>query len=261
MEFAQMHIKAMRIKAALIIAASATTMFAASLSFGQVEPRISKTAQPAQPVAVELFTSQGCSSCPPADALLEKLARIDGIIAISRPVTYWDRLGWKDTLAREENTTLQRAYSSRGLIGRNGVYTPQLVIDGQFGVIGSDVRQIVPMIQASSPAPAAIAVRPQDDGSVVVGLAGETPGAAELILVAMKSHVNVRVVRGENGDRALRYTNVLRSETKIADWNGGKADTKIAPSLLQQEGSDRYALLLRRKNAGPILAAKRVPTS
>jgi len=249
----------MRIKAALTITTVAAAFFAANAAFGQVEPRISKTAKPAQPVAVELFTSQGCSSCPPADNLLARLAEIDGIVAISRPVTYWDRRGWKDTLAREENTILQRAYAQRGLIGRGGVYTPQLVIDGQFGVIGSDIRQIVPMIQASSPAPAAIAVRPQKDGSVIIGLAGESSGPAELVLVALKSHETVRVVRGENGNRALQYTNVLLNETAIADWNGGTADAKIPQALLQQGGADRYALLLRRKNAGPILAARKIP--
>jgi len=247
----------MQIKIALMIAAATLAALATSLSYGQTQPRISKAAKPAQPVAVELFTSQGCSSCPPADRLLEKLAQIEGIIAISRPVTYWDRLGWKDTLAREENTTLQRAYARKGLVGRNGVYTPQLVIDGKFGVIGSDVRQIVPMIQASSSAPAAIALRPQEDGSVIVGLAGTSDKQAELILVAMKSKETVRIVRGENGNQSLGYTNVLKNETKLTDWNGGKADTRISPEQLQQDGADRYALLLRQKNAGPILAASR----
>ena len=82
------------------------------------------------PVLLELFTSQGCSSCPPADRLAERLTKEPGLLVISRPVTYWDRLGWKDTLAREENTQLQRAYAARGLAGENGVFTPQIVIDG-----------------------------------------------------------------------------------------------------------------------------------
>ena len=84
---------------------------------------------PVTPVAVELFTSQGCSSCPPADALLEALAKQPNIIAITRPVTYWDKLGWKDTLGRPENTRLQTAYAAKGKEG-SGVYTPQTVVQG-----------------------------------------------------------------------------------------------------------------------------------
>ena len=92
-----------------------------------------------------------------------------------------------------------------------------------------------------------------------MGLAGETPSDAELVLVAMKSHETVRIARGENGNRSLGYTNVVRGETRIANWNGGKADTKIPASSLNQTGADRYALLLRVKDSGPILAARNIP--
>ena len=97
------------------------------------------------PVVIELFTSQGCSSCPPADMLASRLAKDDTLLVISRPVTYWDRLGWKDTLARPQNTALQRAYASKGNEG-SGVYTPQIVVNGGDGAVGSregDIRSIV----------------------------------------------------------------------------------------------------------------------
>ena len=96
------------------------------------------------PVVIELFTSQGCSSCPPADRLLATLARDPGVIAVSRPVTYWDRLGWKDTLAREENTRRQYAYAAR--FRRDGVYTPQAVVDGRYQTVGSDREALVALL-------------------------------------------------------------------------------------------------------------------
>ena len=93
------------------------------------------------PVAVELFTSQGCSSCPPADALIEKLAKEPNIIAITRPVTYWDNMGWKDTLGREANTALQRSYAARGGEG-SGVYTPQAMVQGEAAAVGSSEAKL-----------------------------------------------------------------------------------------------------------------------
>ncbi|HJW42010.1 MAG TPA: DUF1223 domain-containing protein [Rhizomicrobium sp.] len=93
-----------------------------------------------RPIVVELFTSQGCSSCPPADALLGRLAQRPGVIAISLPITYWDMLGWKDTLASEANTRRQKAYAAA--MGHGGVYTPQIVVDGVVDVVGSRVSQV-----------------------------------------------------------------------------------------------------------------------
>src|SRR6185436_15639063 len=90
---------------------------------------------PSRPIVVELFTSQGCASCPPADALLGKLAKRGDVIALSLPVTYWDMLGWKDTLASEVFTKRQKAYAA--MMGHGGVYTPQVVIDGVVDVVGS----------------------------------------------------------------------------------------------------------------------------
>ncbi|WP_432201447.1 DUF1223 domain-containing protein [Erythrobacter sp. W53] len=213
---------------------------------------------PETPVAIELFTSQGCSSCPPADRVAAKLAKEENLVVISRPVTYWDRLGWKDTLAREENTKLQRDYAFQGLSGRNGVYTPQVVVDGQRGTVGSNEAIVRQYIKQSAKAPAALALRPQDDGSVIIGVAGDTSKAAHLTLVALDSHVSVKIGRGENGGRTVNYTNVVVDETRLGEWNGGKASFTITPNQLSHIGADRYALLLRSKNAGPILAARYV---
>lgn len=213
---------------------------------------------PAQPVLIELFTSQGCSSCPPADALAAKLSGEPNLVVITRPVTYWDRLGWKDTLAREENTSLQRAYAARGLAGNNGVYTPQIVVDGTRGTVGSNAAQIRQFIKQSANAPAAIAYSPRGEG-YSIGVAGA--GRAELVLLALSAHENVKIGSGENGGRQIAYTNVLRSERKLADWQGGKLTVPLTSTQLRTPGADRYALVLREANGGKVLAARMLPAA
>ncbi|MBX7481769.1 DUF1223 domain-containing protein [Qipengyuania qiaonensis] len=241
---------------ALLLAIPAVAIAAVALKGEASSARTVPAPDPDAPVLVELFTSQGCSSCPPADALAKRLAREKGVVVISRPVTYWDRLGWKDTLAREDNTQLQRAYALRGLAGNNGVYTPQIVVDGRRGTVGSNETQVRQMIGYERAAKAAIAIRRQDDGSLVVGLAGAAPNGAELVLVALRSHVTVRILSGENGRRAIGYTNVLVDEQRVIDWAGGKAGVRIAASDMAVPQADRFALVLREKDAGEVLAAR-----
>jgi hypothetical protein len=219
-----------------------------------VSPSIA--AKPA-PVLLELFTSQGCSSCPPADALAEKLATNPNLVVIARPVIYWDRLGWKDTLARESNTALQQNYARRGLEGRNGVYTPQLVVDGAYGLVGSRADEVATGVKRFGAASgAAIRVAPAGAGGYAIELSGTTKGAAELVLVAVTRKVEVGIGRGENGGRKVAYTNVLRDERKIADWQGGAAKVALGAGQLQVAGADRYALVLRQPGGGKVLAAR-----
>lgn len=211
----------------------------------------------AGPVVAELFTSQGCSSCPPADALAEKLATDPGLVVIARPVTYWDRLGWKDTLAREDNTTLQQNYARRGLAGRNGVYTPQLVVDGAYGLVGSHGSEVASGVkQFGGKSDAAIRVAPGAGGGYAVNLSGAAGGKAELVLVAVTRKVEVGIGSGENGGRKVAYANVLRSERKVGDWNGGAASLTLAANQLKVPGADRYALVLRQPGGGKVLAAR-----
>lgn len=210
-----------------------------------------------EPVLLELFTSQGCSSCPPADRLAARLDQETGLVVVSRPVTYWDRLGWKDTLAKEANTTLQRKYARQGLEGRNGVYTPQLVIDGTIGVVGSrenDVRHGVASAQKS--VSAAIRINQNSDGDFAVGLGGTTPAIAELKLLAIASRASVAIGRGENSGREITYVNVLRDERVVARWNGGKQSLVITQSSLRDPDADRYALVLQEPVSGEVLAAQ-----
>ena len=218
-------------------------------------------ATPAEPVLVELFTSQGCSSCPPADALAAKLATEPNLVVVTRPVTYWDRLGWKDTLAREENTSLQRAYAAKGLAGNNGVYTPQIVVDGARGAVGSNGAQVRQLIGQSAAASTVIAVKPVSGGALAVGVAGPDKAHGEVMLLALSSRETVRIGSGENGGRKIDYSNVLRSERKLADWNGGKLSLPVAADSLHVGGADRYAIVLREANGGKVLAARMVPAS
>lgn len=211
----------------------------------------------AAPVLLELFTSQGCSSCPPADALAEKLAAQPGLVVITRPVTYWDSIGWKDTLGRESNTTLQRDYARRGLAGTNGVYTPQLVVDGRFGAVGSHADDVAGGVrQYGGNHGAVIAVAKADAGGYTASLSGAGNGKAELVLVAVTAKIDVAIGSGENGGRRVTYANVLRAEEKLSDWQGGAASVAIAPARLKVPGADRYALVLRAPGGGAVLAAR-----
>ncbi len=210
---------------------------------------------PVTPVAVELFTSQGCSSCPPADALLEALSKQPNVIAITRPVTYWDRLGWKDTLASEANTRLQTAYAKKGLEGA-GVYTPQAVVQGENGAVGSDRAELARLIAAEKKrsGPGILATRTADGGRRVS--IGNGVGAGSISVLALKSEAIVRIGSGENGGRTVRYVNVLVAETPVGSWNGKAGAFMIPGSAFHTAGADRHALVIRAGPAGRILAAR-----
>jgi hypothetical protein len=210
----------------------------------------------ATPVAVELFTSHGCSSCPPADALFERLVREPNVIPITRPVTYWDRLGWKDTLAREANTNLQRAYAAKGGEGA-GVYTPQAVVQGGYGVVGSSETKLRSLIDAEKriDGPEITAVR-VSDGERSLTIAGSGKVNATVTLLALKSSVTVRIGKGENGGRNVRYTNVFVAEQVVGRWTGGAASLSIPGSAMNMDGADRYVVIVRTGTAGRIIAAR-----
>ena len=208
------------------------------------------------PVAVELFTSQGCSSCPPADALLEALANQPNVIAITRPVTYWDRLGWKDTLGREENTRLQNDYAAKGHEGA-GVYTPQTVVQGGDAAVGSDKRELARIIAAekAKPGPGIVATQTADGGRSVT-ISGASGQNGTVTVVALRSQSTVRIGRGENGGRTIRYINVALADTVIGRWAGGNATLNVPGSVFHTAGADRYVMLIHAGPAGRIIAAR-----
>jgi hypothetical protein len=208
------------------------------------------------PVVLELFTSQGCSSCPPADKLATRLAKDPSLLVISRPVTYWDRLGWKDTLGRPENTNLQRAYARKGNEGA-GVYTPQIVVDGRHGAVGSNERNVTALARdAGMKNKPELTIDKAASGAVTISINGRIAGGARLSLLALSSHETVKIGRGENGGRTINYTNVLIDETRLASPSATSRSVTIAPSQIQNRKADRYAVILRHATGGPILAGK-----
>lgn len=208
------------------------------------------------PVAVELFTSQGCSSCPPADALIERLAKEPNIIALVRPVTYWDRLGWKDTLAREDNASLQRRYASRGGEGA-GVYTPQAVVQGGSASVGSDEKRLRRLIVAEKQKPGpSVMARGTSDGGRDLTIGRGAGAASDVTLVALRHEAVVRIGSGENGGRTVRYTNIVLAERNIGLWTGAPVSIRVAGAERAVPGADGYAVLIRERASGRIVAAR-----
>ena len=206
-----------------------------------------------KPTVVEFFTTQSCSSCPPADKVAAKLKDDPNLVVISRAVTYWDRLGWTDTLGRQANTDLQRAYARRTLDGRNGVYTPQAVVNGRSGVVGHRERELRGLIADARPASADIDVQANEAGGYTVTLSGKAGGSANVTLVALDRTETVQVGRGENRGRTLTYHNVLRGEERLGSWNGGSKAFTVGADRMKVPGANRYAVIVQDGTAGPIL--------
>jgi len=206
----------------------------------------------AGPVVVELFTSQSCSSCPPADALLAELSRTrPDILVLDFHVTYWDRLGWKDPYSLPQATERQRAYA--GLWGRNGVYTPQLVAGGQHQAIGSDRVDVLRAISAAAAAGPVVPLRLTRDGAGLLLDAGAGPGAGTLLLVGYDPSHTTRVGGGENGGRTLTEVNVVRSIAPAGTWHG-----QVVTLHAALPAGERAALLLQAAD-GCLLAAAVLP--
>ena len=195
---------------------------------------------------LELFTSQGCSSCPPADKLLGELIRDPSLVAFSLNVDYWDSLGWKDTLADPRNSERQRAYAR--VRGDRGVYTPQLVINGTAHVVGSDKGAIQRALASTRDAltvPVQLAVR---DGMLNVDLPAEK-GAGEVWVYGLAKEVSVALARGENRGRTVTYHNVARRWLKLGDWNGKAANWNVPVSHVAVGGVDTAAVVVQSGSA------------
>lgn len=172
---------------------------------------------------IELFTSQGCSSCPPADKLLGELSKDPSLVMLSLPVDYWDYLGWKDTLANHGHSNRQRAYSKAR--GDRDVYTPQAVINGVVHVLGSDRAAIEKAIaqtqQNAKPLAVPVTMKiAHDKITVTVAESSGNAASAEVWLCPITDTAPVVVRRGENSGRTLVYHNVVRRWVKLGDWTG-----------------------------------------
>lgn len=203
----------------------------------------------AEPRAViELFTSQGCSSCPPADRLIAQYARDPSIIALSLAVDYWDYLGWKDTLALNGHSRRQRAYARAR--GDRQVYTPQAVVDGAVHALGSDKAAIDRAIRQVHDRSRALALpvtmtRAGGKLTVTVPASEDEKGQAEVWLCPITNSVPVSIGRGENRGRSITYTNVVRRWIKLGNWSG-KAETFNLPIKEIQTGKiDSVAVIVQ----------------
>ena len=202
---------------------------------------------------IELFTSQGCSSCPAADKVLGELSRDPTLVTLSLPVDYWDYLGWKDTLALHGHSNRERAYADTR--GDREVYTPQVVVNGIMHVLGSDKAAIEQAIaqtrQSAAPLtlPVTIAVA---DGKVSVNVpaANGENASAEVWLCPITGKAQVAIERGENRGHTLAYTNVVRRWVKLGDWSG-KAETfslpvaELADADFSLRDIDRVAVIVQ----------------
>jgi hypothetical protein len=216
----------------------------------------------AEPRAVvELFTSQGCSSCPAADALLGKLARDPNVIALSLAIDYWDYIGWKDTLALPGHTNRQKAYSR--MRGDRGVYTPQVIVNGMAQALGSDHADIERAIGQSHRSSATlslpVSIKAADGRVTVEAPAGKSPDErAEVWLCPVSSSVPVAIGRGENHGRTITYHNAVRRWIKIGEWTGAPATWSFPIKDMKSDGVDAIAVLIQSGTAarpGPMLGA------
>jgi hypothetical protein len=218
--------------AALAIAVSAAIVCA------HAEPR----------AVVELFTSQGCSSCPPADRLLGELAHDPAIVALSLPIDYWDYLGWKDTLADPRHTARQRGYAR--VRGDREVYTPQAVINGAVHALGSDKAAIDAAILATHADSSTLSVPVKlvvssDRLDVTVAAGSNAPAGGEVWLCELARAVPVAIGRGENGGHTLVYHNVVRRWLRLGEWNGAEHSFSVPTAGFAENGIDALAVIVQ----------------
>lgn len=202
----------------------------------------------AEPRAVlELFTSQGCSSCPPADKLIGALARDPSIVAISLPVDYWDYIGWKDTLADPRNTSRQRAYSR--MHGERQIYTPQVVVNGVAHAVGSDKHAIEQAVARTLNTGVAMSVPvtlTAANGILTVNVGeGAAQKSGEVWLYALTSEIPVKISRGENNGRTVTYHNVCRNWIKLGEWNGKSASWDVPINRIKIDDVDAVAVFVQ----------------
>ena len=211
---------------------------------------------------IELFTSQGCSSCPPADKIIGELAKDPSVIALSMPIDYWDYLGWKDTLADSRFSARQKAYSHAR--GDRNLYTPQAIVNGSVQVIGSDRASIEGAIKNTSKADGVMSV------PVTMTLSGKllnvsvaaskepTAARGEVWICSVSKAIPISIGRGENRGQQITYYNVVRNLLKVGDWNGSSGSWTVPLENISREGVDAAVVYVQdgnREKPGAMLGA------
>jgi hypothetical protein len=214
--------------------------------FGSLLLASSPASAQARPVVVELFTSQACSSCPPADALLRELTRRGDVIALGFHVSYWDGPGWKDPFSSASSTDRQRTYARR--LDLHQVYTPQIVVDGAREMVGSNREQLFAALHEVRPDAIAPVSFAADHRSVTVGAGG---AQGEVLLVRFAQSRTTQVAGGENANRTLNDANAVEMLTSLGSWNGSRLSFPIEPP----KDGEGIAVLVQASNGRMLGAA------
>src|ERR1700683_4871674 len=207
-------------------------------------------AQP-RPAVIELFTSEGCSSCPPADSYLGELSQHRDVLALAFHVDYWDDLGWKDPFALREAVPRQRGYAQ--MLHRSSVYTPQIVIDGRDDYMGSDrsgIRKSISVPRNGIPVGVSI-----HGGEIQVELGHEDRAAtSDVLLIAYLRRSVSAIGRGENAGRTLQEFNIVRAIHNLGRWSGQIETLRSEIATLPQDATD-VAVLVQSLGQAPVIGA------
>lgn len=207
------------------------------------------------PVVVELYTSQGCSSCPPADALLSELGEREDVIPLAFHVDYWDYIGWKDQFASPKFTKRQKGYARAG--GWKMIYTPQVIVNGMEDVVGSRPEEVAALIRKheTEPAHARVTLKRLGDSVLIraEGIGMTTPCDIHVLRYAPSEEVMIE--RGENAGKTVYYSHIVRDWDVAARWDG----VGVFQSEVPVPAGEPVVVLLQAPKYGPILAAARLP--
>lgn len=234
-------------------AAGRQWVLAIGLIFGVWDAQAAETASrvASRPAVVELFTSEGCSSCPPADAFLGELAQRPGLITLAYHVDYWDGLGWKDPFASAAATDRQRTYARA--LSLQSVYTPQMVVDGRFDAVGSDRAAVLPLLAGGTDG---VGVQMHRDGAKLsIDLSATNQAEPmEILALAVSDRVQTTVARGENAGRVLSEYSIVRGLYPLGVWNG-EATSISLPLTGALERATSVVVLIQQQGQGPIVGA------
>jgi len=226
-----------------------TRLFAAALLLlGSIGVLAAGEQHQSRPLAVvELFTSQGCTSCPPADALLAELAQTGDVVALAYHVDYWDYLGWRDTLANPDNTARQYEYSNA--FGSRSVYTPQAVVNGRLHVNGADRAALDEAIDSAAKAsalPVDVDLSYEGDTVVIETGSGSVPGGeAHVMLVYFNPATEVEITRGRNKGRSFTFWNSVSRFHSAGVWHGNEARYEMPMSEITKKGAGGCAVIIQ----------------
>jgi len=207
------------------------------------------------PVVIELFTSQGCSSCPPADEMMHALAHRDDVIALSLHVDYWDYIGWKDEFADPRNAKRQRGYARTA--GRRSVYTPEMIVNGVSDIVGAKPMEVATEIERHKGNPPRISLdlqRVGDNVTISAQAIREVAGPFNVHLLRYQPQRESRITRGENAGKTIHYVNVTQDWQVLDTWDGRKPLTLNVAA----PGKWPVVVIVQETEFGPIVGAARL---